>query len=348
MDQFQDHYGEGPATAGFVPGRVNLIGEHTDYNGGAVLPTALSLGTTVALSPRLDGRLRVVSESYETAERNLDDAITGHWSDYTLGAVRKANELGWLKGADIAVSSTVPAGAGLSSSASLLVNILKCARTVAKADMSDSDIAHLAREVETDIIGVPCGIMDQMAVALAAPGRALFLDTHTMSHCLIDLPNDPVVAVLHSGVERELSDGRYKLRAQECAAIKAQLGRDDICRVDIDEVDTVDDPILHRRLHHCISEHRRTIAAANVLRSGEFRMLGNLMIESHASMRDDFAITTPEIDALVDTCLKEGAIGARMTGGGFGGCIVALVASSQLETWRERVFAQHDGAYYVA
>ena len=348
MRSFNEHYGEEPASTGFVPGRVNLIGEHTDYNGGAVLPTALPLGTTVALSPRTDGRVRVASGLFGTVERAVDEAASGHGSDYALGAVREARSLGWLEGADIAVASTLPAGAGLSSSASLLVNILKRARDAAGARMDDAEVAHAARRVETDFIGVPCGIMDQMAVALAAPGRALFLDTHTLDRELIDLPGDPAVVVLHSGVERELSDGRYRERARECAAIKSALGRDDICRADPAAVDTLDDPVLRRRLRHCITEHARTVAAAAALRAGDHAALGMLMTESHASMRDDFAISTPEIDALVASCRAEGALGARMTGGGFGGCIVALVPDDERESWTHRVLARHPEARHVA
>ena len=349
MELFRDTFGRAPASFGFVPGRVNLIGEHTDYNGGAVLPTALSLGTTVGLAPRADGRVRVVSRGFKAvAERGLDEAPTGHWSDYALGAVSEARRLGWLEGADIAVASDVPAGAGLSSSASLLVNVLKRAREVADAGMSDADIAHAARRVETDFIGVPCGIMDQMAVAVAAPGHALFLDTHTLTHRAIALPGDPVLAVLHSGVERELSDGRYKVRAQECAAIKEALGRDDICRADPARLDTLDDPVLRRRLRHCITEHARTVEAAGALEGGAWERLGRLMRDSHASMRDDFAITTPEIDALVATCEAKGALGARMTGGGFGGCIVALVPRARRDAWQASVLARHPRSRHVA
>ena len=349
MALFEDTFGTRPAVHGIVPGRVNLIGEHTDYNGGAVLPTALRLGTTVALSPRADGRVRVASHGFDgVAERSMEDTATGHWSDYALGAVREARALGWLGGADIAVGSDLPAGAGLSSSASLLVNVLKRAREAAGAEVSDTDIAHAARRVETGFIGVPCGIMDQMAVALAAPGRALLLDTHEMETSLIDLPSDPVVVVLHSGVERSLSDGRYKVRAEECAAVKAALGREDICRAPLSAVDAVQDPVLQRRLRHCTTEHRRTLLAAEALRTHDWPVLGRLMAASHASMRDDFAITTPEIDALVETCVEQGAVGARMTGGGFGGCIVALVGARGRAAWQARTLARHPRARPVA
>ena len=349
MELFANTFGRAPVAQGFVPGRVNLIGEHTDYNGGAVLPTALSVGTRVALCPRSDGRVRVASAGFVgVAERTLAEAATGHWSDYALGAVRQARSLGWLDGADIAVASTVPAGAGLSSSASLLVNILKRAREVAGADMSDTDIALAARTVETEFIGVPCGIMDQMAVALAAPGRALLLDTHTLARDLIDLPRDPVVAVLHSGVERKLADGRYRERAEECAAVKATLGREDICRAPLAALSRVDSPVLARRLRHCITEHARTLGAAEALRDGDWPAFGALMVQSHASLRDDFAVSTPAIDALVETCMAQGAVGARMTGGGFGGCIVALVDPQEREAWQARVLAAHPAARPVA
>ena len=349
MTLFERTFGARPRVAGFVPGRVNLIGEHTDYNGGAVLPTALELGTRVELSPRSDGTLRVVADGFSgTVERALDEAASGHWSDYALGAVREARDLGWLGGADIAVQSNLPAGAGLSSSASLLVNILKRAREAAGADASDTAVAVAAQRVETGFIGVPCGIMDQMAVALAAPGRALFLDTHTLEHSLIPLPGDPVVAVLHSGVRRSLSDGRYAQRAAECAAVKAALGRQDICRAALPDAERLPDPVLRRRLRHCITEHARTVAAADCLRRGDADTLGWLMVASHDSLRDDFEVSTPAIDALVDSCMDAGAVGARLTGGGFGGCVVALVAADRRADWQRRVLRDHAEAFAVA
>ena len=346
---FQSGFGRAPASTLFVPGRVNLIGEHTDYNGGAVLPVALELGVSIALSPRADGRVRVVSGGFSgVAERGLEEGATGHWSDYALGGLRAAREAGWLAGADMAITSDLPTGAGLSSSAALLVNVLKQARDLAGADASDDAVARMARAVETDFIGVPCGIMDQMAVAIAEPGRALHLDTRTLAYTLVDVPRDPAVVVLHSGVERKLADGHYKRRAEECAAIKAELGRDDICRAPLSALDRLDDPVLIRRLRHCITEHARVGDAAAALQARDYAALGTLMSRSHASMRDDFQITVPAIDALVDSCMAQGALGARMTGGGFGGCIVALVPASARDAWLARVLADHPGAYDVA
>ncbi|MGB3456462.1 MAG: galactokinase [Litorimonas sp.] len=330
------------------PGRVNLIGEHTDYNGGAVLPTALPLGIGIALSPRTDGQVRIVSDGFDAvAERALGDPAAGHWSDYALGAAQAAASRGWLGGADLALTSDLPMGSGLSSSAAIIVGVLKAARNLADDTLPDAELAMAARRVETDFIGVPCGIMDQMAIALAAPGQALFLDTHTLDRSLIGLPTDPVVAVLHSGVHRKLSDGRYRDRKEECDRAKAALGRPDLCRAELTDLERIGDDVARRRARHCITEHDRTVAAAQALRGGDWSGLGRLMTQSHASMRDDFDITTPGIDALVETAVAAGALGARMTGGGFGGCVVALVPAGRVDVWRSAVLATCPKAWSV-
>ncbi len=349
---FEHAFGAPPAAAGFSPGRVNLIGEHTDYNGGAVLPTALPLGTFIALSPRSDAQLRVASTGFDgLSERQLGEGATGHWSDYALGSVAKANAEGWVQGgADIALTSTLPMGAGLSSSASLVVGILDLMRRQAKAEADRVSLAMSARAVETDFIGVPCGIMDQMAVALAKPGEALFLDTLTLETRRISLPDDPVVCILHSGVQRKLADGRYAERKAECERAQALSGQAELCRAeaqDLARVEASGDGTAFRRMRHCMTEHARTQRAAACLANGDWRGLGTLMVESHASMRDDFGITTPAIDALVEDAVLLGALGARMTGGGFGGCIVAVVPAALADDWRASVLSRHPAARSV-
>lgn len=350
-DRFLAVYGAEPQVSVFTPGRVNLIGEHTDYNGGMVLPVAITLGLDIALSPRSDERIQIHSDKFDvTAQRSLPDAAQEHWSDYVTGAVILAYQCGLLSGgADICIQTNLPFGAGLSSSAAVTVGVLKAARSLSGAKMSDTQIAQLARRVENEFIGVPCGIMDQMAVAISQPGLALALDTQTLQYETINLPRDYSMAVIHSGVFRQLNEGRYKIRKEECDAIKTFLGQSTICDISEASFQTLSElpQILQRRAKHCVSEHRRTVNAAAHLKRGNLEAFGALMIESHSSMRDDFEITVPAIDALVTDAVKLGASGARMTGGGFGGCIVACVKSERCEAWAEALLQKHPNAFWV-
>jgi len=352
-DIFQTAFGAAPQQSGFTPGRVNLIGEHTDYNGGMVLPTALRQGLSLSLTPRADNIVRIVSDKFdgEIVQRDLSQDATGEWSDYVLGAIIYANKAGLLSGgADVGIVTTLPMGAGLSSSAANVVGLMKLAREAANSDMSDIDIAVLARRVENEFIGVPSGIMDQIAVAIASPGQALALDTKTLDYDVIDMPQDYHMAVIHSGVYRELSEGRYKERKEECDIVKAQLGHDDICLISDAEFETLNGLPAHiqRRARHCLTEHRRVKKAIDALKNNDMQSFGNLMIESHISMRDDFEITVPQIDAIVEDAVKFGALGARMTGGGFGGCIVACVKNEDLDAMNAQLFERHKAAFFVA
>lgn len=350
-DAFAEVYGNSPQTSLFTPGRVNLIGEHTDYNGGMVLPTALNLGPTIALSSRVDDLVNIYSDKFEmTAKRSLADSASGHWSDYVLGAVKFANEADLMNGgADIAVETNLPFGAGLSSSAAVTVGILKIARELSGNHLSDTEIAVLARRVENEFIGMPCGIMDQMAVAIARPGQALALNTTNLQYTLVDLPKHYDMAVIHSGQFRELSEGRYKIRKEECDIVKTFLGRDDICLMSDAEFETIATLPDHiqRRAKHCMMDHRRTVNAATLLSENNMREFGKLMNESHASQREDFEISLPAVDALVDDAVKFGALGARQTGGGFGGCIVACIAKNARAEWESQLLSRHPGAFHV-
>ena len=335
----------------FTPGRVNLIGEHIDYNGGRVLPTALPLGVTVTASRRGDAGIGVRSEQFEgVVERGLDERAADHWSDYAVGAVVLANRAGLFEGGvDLSLSSTLPFGSGISSSAAVTVGVLKALRELSGGDMNDVEIAVLARRAENDFIGMPCGIMDQMAVAVARAGQALSLDTLTLDFDLIDLPDGHHMCVVHSGITRRLNEGRYRERKEECDAVKRAAGREDICRMSDAELAALSDlpAPLFQRARHCVNEHRRTVAAAEALRAGDVQELGRLMTRSHASLRDDFEVTVPGIDALVETALELGAVGARMTGGGFGGCIVACVEAESVGDWASALVAAHPEARLV-
>ena len=350
-DTFKTAFAYAPALTGFTPGRVNLIGEHIDYNGGLVLPTALEQGLTVALAPRDDDQIHITSDKFEqVARRSLSDSAQDHWSDYVTGAVIYAHQAGYLSGgADVAIHTTLPFGAGLSSSAAVTVGVLKLARDLAGHDTTDKDIAVTARRIENEFIGVPCGIMDQVAVAIAHPGQALALDTRSLDYALIDLPKTHKMAVIHSGVFRQLNEGRYAERKAECDAIKAQIGHDDICHATTQELASLKDLPVHiqRRARHCVSEHMRVQEAVSALQDNDMKKFGDLLIRGHASIRDDFEITVPDIDSLVALAVSLGALGARQTGGGFGGCIVACVPHEIYDDWLSALLLQRPEAFDV-
>ena len=350
-ERFLQQFGRAPLSQIFVPGRVNLIGEHIDYNGGQVLPHALRRGVTLALAPRTDQQVVVWSERFVGVSTSaLGGAPSDIWARYAFFSVQLAVDEGWTAtGANIAIMSDLSDGAGLSSSAALCVATLKAIRDACGVTVTDVEIAKLARRVENDYIGVPCGIMDQMAVSVAASGEALLLDTATLDYEAIPLPEDKAFVALHSGVHRELADGRYKARKEECDIAKEYFGTDNLCQLTLAKLETAENlPLMvKRRVRHCITEHQRTVTAAGALRSGDMGRFGELMVQSHHSMRDDFEISVPAIDQLVETSLASGALGARLTGGGFGGCIVAAVERSKVEVWLRSVLTQHPGAFLV-
>ncbi|MEO0972174.1 MAG: galactokinase [Pseudomonadota bacterium] len=351
---FATRFGGAPAVIGEAPGRVNLIGEHTDYNGGKVLPTALPLRLTVALAPRDDDALHIGSEQQAgVSRREMSDAPLGHWSDHLVGALVAARRAGFIdRGVNLSVTSQIPQGGGLSSSAALIVATLRAARALGGGDestASDLQLAQLARQVENDYLGVPCGIMDQMAVALGAVGEAMLLDTTTLDYQRLSIPAEVAVCIVHSGVARRLSDGRYGERKRECDAAQVEFGGRELCALDPTEVENargVSD-VSRRRARHCASEHRRVIAAGQALARTDLGAFGELMRHSHRSMRDDFEMSLPVIDALVDDANALGAIGARLTGGGFGGCVVALVERAHQHHWYTQLLDRHPQAYAV-
>lgn len=331
---FRSVFGGDPASTAFVPGRVNLIGEHTDYNGGNVMPMALPLGVAVSIAPTSQPRIRIHSSSFsKTIELSADSRRRGHWSDYALGAVTIASKR--RSGFDIAIDSTLPHGAGLASSAAVIVALIKAIHEIEKRPITDIDAAFAAKTVENDYIGVPCGIMDQMAVSMLAPGECMRLDTKSLTYRRMTPPAGWTFAVSHSGVVRALNDGRYAERRAECEAAAAALGVSHLCDLQSPPPPGVMDDILYRRARHQITENNRVLAAQKAIERNDSMAFGRAMNESHASMRDDFEITTPEIDALIENSLNAGAVGARMTGGGFGGCIVSLVDARGLGAWRE-------------
>ena len=324
-----------------VPCRVNLIGEWIDFNGGTVLPMALTPSVRVDIQSNQSQSDKVSSEQFDGPRVfGIDAPATDHWADYIRGALQYARQQEWISaGQDVHVKSAIPVGAGLSSSAAIIVAALKAARPPF-ASVTDADLALAAKEIENRFIGVPCGIMDQMAVALGKPGSALALNTRDCSYELLDIPDSWSIVVAHSGLHRAFTDGRYRARRDECLEAARQIGAEYLCDASFDFLDALD-PILAKRARHVISEGKRSKEAVAALRSDDRARFGQLMIESHNSLRDDMDVSVPGIDLLVAHAINLGAEGARITGAGFGGCVVALIDPSILANWWRELTALH-------
>ena len=320
-----------------APGRVNLIGEHTDYNDGFVLPCAINYQTVVAAAKRDDNIVRVVSVDYgnETDEFDITQEISFQenkmWANYIRGVVKCLIGRGFeFKGADISVSGNVPQGAGLSSSAALEVVIGQTFKELYNLNISQAEIALNGQQAENEFVGCNCGIMDQMVSAEGNENHAMLLDCRSLETTAVTMPEDMSVVIINSNKKRGLVDSEYNTRREQCEEAARIFGVKALRDVSIDMFNAKAhelDEIVAKRARHVITENDRTEEAAKVLASGDMKRIAVLMAESHASMRDDFEITVKEVDALVDivkNVIGENG-GVRMTGGGFGGCIVALV-----------------------
>jgi galactokinase len=343
--QFEASFGAAPQFIVQAPGRVNLIGEHTDYNDGFVLPCAIDYHTVVAASPRSDAQVRVVAADYNGAvdvfrlDQPLARGAECEWADYVRGMAWVWQDAGLpFCGIDMAIAGNVPQGAGLSSSASLEVAVGQAFKSaLAQAEPSPSTLARLAQRAENEFVGCQCGIMDQLISAQGAVGHALLIDCRSLETQAVAIPSDIAIMIVHSRVQRGLVDSEYNLRRQQCEAAALHFGVPALRDLDIETLMTGTcalDDIVFRRARHVVTENLRTQQAAEALRAGNMKRMGELMAQSHASMRGDFEITVPAIDKIVDILASvigtQG--GARMTGGGFGGCVVALLPHVLVET----------------
>jgi len=310
-----------------APGRVNLIGEHTDYNLGLVLPMAIDLACFVATAPSHDGWLRVFSEQLsEGAQWRVADIPAavprGRWDDRILGIAWQLTRLGIaIEPRNIFIRSTIPLGAGLSSSAALGV-----ATTLALGGpRAPLETAKLARAAETDFVGVPCGIMDQFASAHGQAGAAILLDCRSLESNPVKLPEDLAIVTANSMIRHELAESAYRTRVAECTEAARRLGVASLRDATFKQLDTLTGPLL-KRARHVVSENARVEAFAFAAARGDACEMGRLVTESHGSLRDDFEVSCPELDFLVETALTvPGVLGARITGGGFGGSTVNLL-----------------------
>lgn len=350
---FVDTFGAEPAHYFQAPGRVNLIGEHTDYNDGFVLPCAIDYQAMVAATPRDDNKIVVTAAAFNNQITEFEltlpiqPSTEASWSNYIRGVATALLERDMpLVGANLAVIGNVPQGAGLSSSACLEVCISLTLTRLANQDTSLKDLALIGQEAENRYVGVNCGIMDQMVSARGEEGHAMLLDCRSLDIKSVAIPSNAAVVIINSNKKRGLVDSEYNTRRQQCEAVAKHFGvqalRDisvemlEACKAELDEV-------AYRRARHVITEDVRTLEAAEVLPLGNLVRMGELMEQSHISMRDDFEITVSEIDFIVDTVKtvigKDG--GVRMTGGGFGGCVVALTPLDKVEAVKEAIAAHY-------
>ncbi|MEU2052036.1 galactokinase [Streptomyces bungoensis] len=350
-ERFAELYGADPEGVWAAPGRVNLIGEHTDYNDGFVMPFALPHQTTAAVSRRTDGVLRLHSADVGggVVELGLDalapQSDTG-WTAYPAGVVWALREAGHaVTGADVHLSSTVPTGAGLSSSAALEVVVALALNDLYELGLQPWQLARLCQRAENSYVGAPTGIMDQTASACCEQGHALFLDTRDLSQRQIpfDLAAEGLrLLVVDTQVKHAHSGGEYGKRRAGCEKGAALLGVDALRDVPYAGLDAAlarlgDDEEVVRLVRHVVTEDERVERTVSLLRSGDTRAIGPVLTEGHASLRDDFRISCPELDLVVDTALAHGALGARMTGGGFGGSAIVLAEATDVDTLTKAV-----------
>ena len=373
VEQFKQLFGpEGDIRAYFAPGRVNLIGEHTDYNGGHVFPCALTLGTYAIARKREDDRLRLYSANFESLgviESSLNDLVPSEaagWTNYPKGVMWTFEKRGYklTNGLDILIYGNIPNGSGLSSSASLevLTGVL-LKDMFAFDDLTMVEIAQIGQYSENNFNGCNCGIMDQFASAMGKKDNAIFLDTNTLQYEYAPVVlEDAKIVIVNSKVKHSLVDSAYNDRRNECETALKELQKvtdiktlGDLTEDGFEQYkDAIKDPVRQKRAKHAVYENQRTIRAVEALRNNDVKLFGQLMNASHESLRHDYEVSCEEIDILVDLAqAMPGVIGSRITGGGFGGCTVSIVEDATVDrfieeigkTYKEKV--GHEAEFYV-
>jgi galactokinase len=344
MRTFADVFGKPPAVSAEAPGRVNLLGEHTDYNDGYVLPTAIPQTTCVSIRENGGKQFSLYAAELEhAAEFTMESAPHEHFASYVYGCVRELHDYSFaVPPLDIHISSSIPIGVGLSSSAALEVATLRALRQLFNLPLDDVAIAQLAQRAEIRYAGVNCGIMDQMASSLADTRSMLFLDTRTLQRRLLPLPARAEILVIDSGVARSLAASKYNERRAECEQAARLLGLRALRDVtDTAAIETLPQP-LRRRARHVVSENNRVLRAVESIDGASF---GELMNASHTSLRDDYEVSIRQLDRLVELLQIQCAVhGARLTGAGFGGACIALCVEGEARAVGERVLEEYNTA----
>lgn len=356
VKKFKEVFGEdGDIKTYLAPGRVNLIGEHTDYNGGHVFPCALTIGTYAAARKRSDGRLRFYSMNFENLGI-LESSLTelkyereANWTNYPKGVIWAFDKRGYNVdcGLDVVLYGNIPNGSGLSSSASVEVVTGVILKDMFGFDVNMVDIALIGQYSENNFNGVNCGIMDQFAIAMGKKDNAIFLDTGDLSYEYAPIKLDKArIVIACSNKKRGLGDSKYNERRTECETALAEIQKvkdikslGELTEEEFEEIKSaVKDPVRVKRAKHAVYENQRTIKAVEALKSGNIELFGKLMNASHVSLRDDYEVTGKELDTLVEAAWGiEGVIGSRMTGAGFGGCTVSIVKNESVDTFIEQV-----------
>lgn len=357
--KFAEIFGDQETTQYFSPGRINLIGEHTDYNGGYVFPASITYGTYGVARRREDERVLVYSTNFEklgvieftVKELNYDKS--DNWANYVKGVLLTLKEAGHKidSGFELLVEGTIPNGAGLSSSASLELLVGVILEDLFKLDVTRLELVKMGKTVENDFIGVNSGIMDQFAIGFGQKDKAILLDTNTLEYEMVPVVlNDYAIVIMNTNKRRELADSKYNERRAECeealACLQTKLEIKALGELSKAEFDAnqnlIGDDILIKRAKHAVYENERTKKAKEALTANDLEEFGKLLNASHASLRDDYEVTGLELDTLVAAAQKqEGVLGARMTGAGFGGCAIALVKESEIHAFKNKVYDEY-------
>jgi len=356
-DRFQTLYAKTPRIYR-APGRVNLIGEHTDYNAGFVMPMAIDLQTWIAIAPREDRSLVLRSENLaESVSFDLDDPATrgtGHWSDYSRGVAQMIENAGHrLCGAEMLIHSTVPIGSGLSSSAAIEVATGLALLETSGVKIDRLELARLCQQAENEFVGTRCGLMDQFTSCFGEVGQALLLDCRSLEFELLPLPKDVRVVVCNTMVKHELATSAYNARRADCeagvrffaAVLPDASSLRDVTSEELERFRPELPEVIYRRCRHVITENARVVEAAAALKDEELKKFGELMRESHRSLSDDYEVSCEELGLMSDLANQtEGVYGARMMGGGFGGCTVNLVQAQSVDSFTKSVAAGYEQA----
>lgn len=357
--KFAEIFGSQETTQYFSPGRINLIGEHTDYNGGYVFPASITYGTYGVARRREDERVLVYSTNFEklgvieftVKELNYDK--NDNWANYVKGVLLTLKEAGHKidSGFELLVEGTIPNGAGLSSSASLELLVGVVLEDLFKLDVTRLELVKMGKTVENDFIGVNSGIMDQFAIGFGQKDKAILLDTNTLEYEMVPVVlNDYAIVIMNTNKRRELADSKYNERRAECEEALACLQKKleikalgELSKAEFDaNQNLIGDDILIKRAKHAVYENERTKKAKEALIANDLEEFGKLLNASHASLRDDYEVTGLELDTLVAAAQKqEGVLGARMTGAGFGGCAIALVKESEIHAFKNKVYDEY-------
>ena len=361
IDSFRSLYGSAEGVRVFrAPGRVNIIGEHTDYNLGFVLPMALDMATDVAIAPSADGKLRIHSEDRKETREFDAAAIAGlrpehHWTDYPIGVAQEVVRAGFPVGpANLLIRSTVPDGSGLSSSAALEVS--SALAFLGGRAMDPLDLARLCQRAERNYVGMPCGIMDQYISVFGREHSAVEIDCRSLGHRFVSLPLGAAFVAVNTMVKHALAGSAYRDRVAECAAAVEGIRKmfpaveslRDVSPEQFQAAEHLLSPVVARRARHIVTEDARVNRFVEASERGDLEAMGKLMVESHRSLQHDYEVSCEELDFLAEAALGiEGVYGARMTGGGFGGCTVSMMRPAAAPLFREKIAKAYEGKFGI-